>query len=70
MMLPVWVSSMTGGTRSAAEINRNLARVCAEYGMGMGLGSCRILLEDRSHWKDFDVRDIIGNEVPLLPTSA
>lgn len=66
MQLPVWVSSMTGGTGSAAEINRNLARVCAEYGMGMGLGSCRILLEDRSHWKDFDVRDIIGNEVPLF----
>jgi isopentenyl-diphosphate delta-isomerase len=38
---PLWVSSMTGGTALARTINRNLARACAEFGMGMGLGSCR-----------------------------
>ncbi len=44
--VPIWVSSMTGGTRQAGTINRNLAMACNEFGMGMGLGSCRIILED------------------------
>jgi len=62
---PVWVSSMTGGTDHARTINRNLARACAEFGMGMGLGSCRQLLYSDEHLPDFDVRDLIGNELPL-----
>lgn len=65
LRLPVWVSSMTGGTEQAGNINRNLARACKEFGMGMGLGSCRILLDDDRHFSDFDVRDIIGEEQPL-----
>lgn len=62
---PVWVSSMTGGTEKARTINQNLARACAEFGMGMGLGSCRQLLYDRQYLPDFDVRDIIGDGLPL-----
>ena len=62
---PIWVSSMTGGTALARTINRNLARVCAEFGMGMGLGSCRQLLYSDEYLTDFDVRDIIGDEFPL-----
>ena len=65
MRVPIWVSSMTGGSREAGTINRNLARACNEFGMGMGLGSCRILLEDNSHFEDFNVRGIIGEELPL-----
>jgi len=44
---PMWVSSMTGGTAHASTINHNLAKACAEFGMGMGLGSCRGLLSSR-----------------------
>ena len=66
MQVPVWVSSMTGGSSEAATINRNLARACREFGMGMGLGSCRILLENPNHFPDFDVRMILGDEVPLF----
>ncbi len=66
LKLPVWVSSMTGGTAQAKKINTNLAKVCREYGMGMGLGSCRPLLEDSSRLADFDMRPLIGNEMPLL----
>lgn len=62
---PIWVSSMTGGTALARTINRNLARACAEFGMGMGLGSCRQLLYSDEYLPDFDVRDIIGTELPL-----
>lgn len=65
MLLPVWVSSMTGGTKLAGTINRNLARACNEFGMGMGLGSCRILLEDEKYFSDFDMRHIIGPDYPL-----
>ena len=57
---PLWVSSMTGGTAKARSINQNLARVCKEFGLGMGLGSCRPLLDSDEFLGDFDVRDIIG----------
>ena len=63
--LPMWVSSMTGGTKMAGIINRNLARACREFGMGMGLGSCRIILDDDRYFPDFDMRDIIGEAMPL-----
>lgn len=63
--LPLWVSSMTGGTQLAGTINRNLARACQEFGMGMGLGSCRIILDDDKHLPDFDMRSIIGDDLPL-----
>lgn len=66
MHYPIWVSSMTGGTRWARTINTNLAKMCGKYGLGMGLGSCRPLLEGRQHFADFDVRDLIGDEAPLF----
>ncbi len=65
LKVPMWVSSMTGGTRKAGTINRNLARACREFGMGMGLGSCRIIMEDKTHFEDFNMRSIIGDESPF-----
>ncbi|HYX06765.1 MAG TPA: hypothetical protein VE912_08545 [Bacteroidales bacterium] len=65
MNIPVWVSSMTGGTKLASTINHNLARACKEFGMGMGLGSCRTLLESDQHFEDFNMREVIGNELPF-----
>jgi isopentenyl-diphosphate delta-isomerase len=63
---PIWVSSMTGGTAAAGAINQRLARACAEFGMGMGLGSCRQLLHSNDHLRDFDVRDTLGDSIPLF----
>lgn len=65
LKVPMWVSSMTGGTKKAGIINRNLARACNEFGMGMGLGSCRIILDDDTYFEDFNMRPIIGAKLPL-----
>lgn len=62
---PVWVSSMTGGTEMAGVINRNLAKACNQFGMGMGLGSCRIILDSDEYLPDFALRSIIGNHLPF-----
>lgn len=64
MQYPIWISSMTGGTTHAADINKNLATACRIYGLGMGLGSCRPVLLDKSVLPDFAVRKYIG-EQPL-----
>jgi len=65
MKVPIWVSSMTGGTEKAYHINKNLARACREFGMGLGLGSCRSILDDEKHFGDFDLRDEIGGDLPF-----
>jgi isopentenyl-diphosphate Delta-isomerase len=65
LRMPVWVSSMTGGTAMARIINQNLARACGEFGMGMGLGSCRQLLYSDEYLHDFAVRPLMGPDMPL-----
>lgn len=62
MKAPIWVSSMTGGTGPARHINQNLARGVGEFGLGMGLGSCRSLLDDDKHFEDFNLRPLIGQQ--------
>lgn len=66
LKVPIWVSSMTGGNQLSGTINRNLALACKEFGLGMGLGSCRSLLDQETHFNDFNVRPIIGDETPLF----
>lgn len=62
--LPLWISSMTGGTEWAKVINVNLAKACEKFGIGMGLGSCRSLLFSNDRIEDFDVRSYMP-ERPL-----
>jgi isopentenyl-diphosphate delta-isomerase len=62
---PIWISSMTGGTHHARMINENLARLCGEFRLGMGLGSCRSLLESESRIGDFAVKKFMGSQ-PLF----
>ena len=63
---PLWVSSMTGGAKEAGKINHILAEACAEFGLGMGLGSCRTLLKGNKHFEDFNLRPVLGNNCPFF----
>ena len=53
---------MTGGTALARIINKNLAIACGEFGLGMGLGSCRQLLYSDEFLEDFNIRKYMGDQ--------
>jgi len=55
---PLLISSMTGGTARAAEINRRLARGAEAAGIAFALGSGRAMLEDPALRATFDVRPV------------
>ena len=55
---PILISSMTGGTQKAAEINQTLAKAAQEVGVAMGLGSQRAAIEDPSLAPTFQVRNL------------
>lgn len=65
MLAPLWISSMTGGAELAGKINVLLAEACKNHGLGMGLGSCRPVLENSAYSKDFEIRKHMGNQ-PLF----
>ena len=54
---PLLIASMTGGSPHAANINRRLAAVAQEFGIGMGLGSLRAALERPETAWTFQVRE-------------
>ncbi len=58
LRLPLLISSMTGGTARAREINRTLAAGAQEAGMAMGLGSMRAGIEDSELESTYQVRDV------------
>ncbi|MFM7527161.1 MAG: alpha-hydroxy-acid oxidizing protein, partial [Nodosilinea sp.] len=53
---PLLISSMTGGTPLAQEINQRLARVAQTYGLAMGVGSQRVGVETPELMATFQVR--------------
>lgn len=62
---PFWVSSMTGGSERAFQLNRILASAAQKNGFGMGLGSCRSLINSTERFEDFNLRPILGDELPF-----
>lgn len=54
---PLLISSMTGGTERAAEINRRLATAAQKYGLAMGVGSQRAAIIQPDLAKTFQVRE-------------
>ncbi|MBN1563192.1 MAG: type 2 isopentenyl-diphosphate Delta-isomerase [Anaerolineae bacterium] len=67
---PFLISSMTGGTERAQNINRTLAEAAQEAGIAMGLGSMRAALEDSSLAVTFDVRAVAPDIVLLANLGA
>jgi isopentenyl-diphosphate delta-isomerase len=63
---PFWISSMTGGGDKSLHINQNLAHLCREFKIGMGLGSCRAMLEKEELVEHFNLRKIMGYDLPLF----
>lgn len=55
---PILISSMTGGFDLARQVNRNLSAAAQHLGLGMGVGSQRVALEEPSVADSFKVRDV------------
>ncbi|WP_421383164.1 type 2 isopentenyl-diphosphate Delta-isomerase [Bacillus salacetis] len=62
---PFLISSMTGGTALAGEINRNLAMAAEERGWALALGSTRALLDSDGHTSSFQMRKYAPS-VPII----
>src|SRR5690348_17335301 len=61
---PVLIGAMTGGAELSETINRHLASAAQQLGVGMMLGSQRIMLDNDSAASSFAVRDVAPD--PLL----
>ncbi len=59
--LPILISSMTGGTPQAFQINQMLAQAAEKFGMPMGVGSQRAAIEDQALVETFNVRKFAPN---------
>lgn len=55
---PLLISSMTGGTEFAQQINYRLAEVAQHYGIAMGVGSQRVAIENPQVVDSFTVRAV------------
>ncbi|KKM08811.1 hypothetical protein SY88_22150 [Clostridiales bacterium PH28_bin88] len=55
LRLPLVINALTGGTEKTTEINRSLARVARETGVGMAVGSQAAALENRGVEESFRV---------------
>ncbi len=58
---PLLISSMTGGTERAGEINLRLAEAAHQHGLAMGVGSQRVALENPQLAATFKVRTVAPN---------
>ncbi len=63
--MPLMVSCMTGGYADAERINRELAEVCAEINIPMGVGSQRQALERSDFHESFRVVRKVAPNIPI-----
>ncbi len=62
--LPLMITGMTGGYEGAIRINGDLALVCEEKKLALGLGSQRQALEDDSQLESYN---IVRKNAPTIP---
>jgi isopentenyl-diphosphate delta-isomerase len=67
---PLLISSMTGGTQQAKQINRTLAEAAEIKGIAMGVGSQRAAIEDPALVESFRVRSVAPNILLLANLGA
>jgi len=63
---PILISSMTGGTEEAGEINQRLAEAAQETGIAMGVGSQRAAIEDPSQIPTFKICRDAASDILLF----
>ncbi len=61
VLLPLLISSMTGGTEQALKINQTLAIAAEQCGLAMGVGSQRAAINDPKLAKTFNIRNLAPN---------
>ncbi|MCY4520253.1 MAG: type 2 isopentenyl-diphosphate Delta-isomerase [Caldilineaceae bacterium] len=66
LTLPLLISSMTGGTDTASRVNRNLAEAAQHRRVAMGVGSQRIMVEERQAARNWRALRRAAPDVPLL----
>jgi len=60
-MAPIFIEAMTGGTKEAEKINRNLSKAAQQLGIGMGVGSQRAMIEDPGLSPTYTVKESSPN---------
>jgi len=63
---PILISSMTGGTEEAGEINQRLAEAAQEVGIAMGVGSQRAALEHPEQIPTFSITRKVAPDILLF----
>jgi isopentenyl-diphosphate delta-isomerase len=63
---PILISSMTGGTEEAGEINQRLAEAAQEVGVAMGVGSQRAALEHPEQTLTFSITRKVAPDILLF----
>jgi isopentenyl-diphosphate delta-isomerase len=58
---PFFIEAMTGGTKEAERINRNLAKAAQDLGIGMGVGSQRAMIENPELASTYAVKESSPN---------
>lgn len=67
---PLLIASMTGGPEQGAKINQNLAQAAQTLGLGMGLGSMRVIFDQPETLTTFQVRDVAPDILLLANLGA
>jgi isopentenyl-diphosphate delta-isomerase len=70
LLAPVLISGMTGGTEEAGELNRALATAAQKFGLGMGVGSQRAMLEAPQAAASYCVREVAPDILLLANLGA
>jgi isopentenyl-diphosphate delta-isomerase len=70
LLAPLVISGMSGGTAEAGELNRALATAAQKLGLGLGVGSQRIMLQHPETTDTFQVRDVAPDILLLANLGA